>query len=142
MDKLLCLFEKYRCHLNRGNKSSVNFLRDNYIEYISDVKAALSPGDNQLVGAEMCKMISEQIDTIEKDANLLIEVLELYNKGRVVPASQKAFEVFENMKPQLMQRYSGAYRQEAYFRIRSVNDSNPFILNRKELYHIPCNKNY
>lgn len=78
MDKLLCLLEKYRCHLNRGNKSSVDFLRDNYSEYISDVKAALSPEDNQLVGAEMCKMVSEQIDTIEKNASLLIEVLELY----------------------------------------------------------------
>ena len=54
MDKLLCLLEKYRCHLNRGNKSSVDFLRDNYSEYISDVKAALSPEDNQLVGAVMC----------------------------------------------------------------------------------------
>jgi len=61
MDKLLCLLEKYRCHLNRGNKLSVDFLRDNYSEYISDVKAALSPVDNQLVGAEMCKMVSEQI---------------------------------------------------------------------------------
>ena len=79
MDKLLCLLEKYRCHLNRGNKSSVDFLRDNYSEYISDVKAALSPEDNQLVGAEMCKMVSEKIDTIEKNASLLIEVLELYN---------------------------------------------------------------
>ena len=128
--------------MNRGNKSSVDFLRDNYSEYISDVKAALSPKDNQLVGAEMCKMVSEQIDTIEKNASLLIEVLELYNKGRIVLASQKAFEVFENMKPQLMQRYSGAYRQEAYFRIRSVNDNNPFTLNRKELFHIPFSKNY
>ncbi|WP_418202896.1 hypothetical protein [Anaerotignum faecicola] len=142
MDKLLCLLEKYRCHLKRGNKSSVDFLRDNYSEYISDVKAALSPEDNQLVGAEMCKMVSEQIDVIEKNASLLIEVLELYNKGRIVPASQKAFEVFENMKPQLMQRYSGAYRQETYFRIRSVNDSNLFLLSRKELFHIPFNKNY
>ena len=142
MDKLLCLLEKYRCHLKRGNKSSVDFLRDNYSEYISDVKAALSPEDNQLVGAEMCKIVSEQIDVIEKNASLLIEVLELYNKGRIVPASQKAFEVFENMKPQLMQRYSGAYRQETYFRIRSVNDSNPFLLSRKELFHIPFNKNY
>ena len=60
MDNLLCLLEKYRCHLNRGNRSSVDFLRDNYSEYISDVKAALSPKDNQLVGAEMCKMVSEQ----------------------------------------------------------------------------------
>ena len=97
MDKLLCLLEKYRCHLNRGNKSSVDFLRDNYSEYISDVKAALSPEDNQLVGAEMCKMVSEKIDTIEKNASLLIEVLELYNKGRIVPAV---------IRPQDLSRYS------------------------------------
>lgn len=29
----------------------------------------------------MCNMVSEQIDAIEKNASLLIAVLELYNKG-------------------------------------------------------------
>lgn len=98
MDKLLCLLEKYRCHLKRENKTSAEFLRENYSEYINDVKATLTPEDNQLVGEEMCRMVSEQIEFIEKNANLLVEVLELYNKGKIVPASQKAFEVFENMK--------------------------------------------
>lgn len=142
MDKLLCLFKKYGCYLKRGNKSSVDFLRDNYSEYVNDINAALSPRDNELVGAKMCKMVSEQIETIDENANRLIEVLELYNEGRIVQASQKAFEVFENMKSQLMLSYSGAYRQESYFRIRSVNDSASFSLNRKELFHIPINKNY
>lgn len=142
VDKLLCLLEKYRCHLKRGDKTSANFLRENYTDYIKDVKAALAPEDNQLVGAEMCKMVYEQIETIEKNSYLLIEVLELYSKGKIVPASQKAFEVFENMKPQLMQRYSGAYRLETYYRIRAINDSNPFSLERKELFHIPFYKNY
>ncbi|MDO5403792.1 MAG: hypothetical protein Q4F11_10185, partial [Eubacteriales bacterium] len=107
MDKLLCLLEKYRCHLKRGNKTSAEFLNENYSEYINDVREALTPEDNQLVGAEMCRMVSEQIDSIEKNANLLVEVLELYNKGKIVSASHNAFEVFENMKPILMQSYSG-----------------------------------
>ena len=55
---------------------------------------------------------------------------------------EKAFEVFENMKPQLMQRYSGAYRIENYYRIRGIDEGNPFPLERKELFHIPYNKNY
>ncbi len=142
MDKLLCLLEKYRCHLNRGDKSSTEFLRDNFEEYVKDVKEALKPEDNPLVGADMCEMVSEQVGNIEKNASLLIEVFELYNSGKIVPASQKAFEVFDNMKPQLMQRYSGAFRLETYYRIRAVNDSNPFPLERKELFHIPFNKNY
>lgn len=142
MDKLLCLLNKYRCHLSRGDKSSVDFLRENYTEYIKDVKEALAPEDNPLVGIEMCKMVSNQIEAIEENASLLIEALKLYNKGEIVAASQKAFGAFENMKPQLLQRYSGAYRLETYYRIRAINDSNPFPLERKELFHIPFNKNY
>lgn len=142
VDKLLSLLERYRCHLNRGDKTSIDFLRENYQEYIADVRAAISPDDNQLVGAEMCKMVSEQLDALEENSNMLLEVLELYSKGRIVSASQKAFEVFESMKPQLMQRYSGAYRFETYYRIRGIDDKHPFSLERKELFHIPYNKNY
>lgn len=42
-----------------------------------------------------------------------------------------------------MQSYSGAFRIESYYRIRAINeDKNPFPLERKELFHIPHNKNY
>lgn len=142
MDKLLCLLGKYRCHLKREDKSSVEFLRENYAEYIKDVKAALQPADNPIVGADMCNMVSEQIENIEKNAAQLIDVLELYNSGKIVTASEKAFEVFDNMKPQLMQRYSGAFMPEMYYRIRTINENNPFPLERKEMFHIPLNKNY
>ena len=142
MDKLLHLFEKYRCHLKRGDKSSVEFLRENFSTYISDLKEALAPEDNPLVGEYMCKMVSAQVENIEKNSRRLIDVLELYNNGKIVSASQKAFEVFDNMKPQLMQKYFGAYRFETYYRIRRNNDINSFSLERKELFHIPLNKNY
>ena len=142
MDKLLELLQKYRCHLKRGDKTSVEFLRENYNEYIKDVKASLAIKDNPLVGAKMCEMVFEQVESLENNSNLLIEVLELYSRGKIVPASQKAFEVFENMKPQLMQSYSGAYYSEEYFRIRAINENNPFPLERREMFHIPFNKNY
>lgn len=142
MDKLLRLLEKYRCYLKRGDRTSVDLLRENYSEYIKDVMASLAAEDNQLVGSEMCRMVSEQVETIEKNSNLLIEVLELYNRGKIVSASQKAFDVFENMKPQLMQRYSGAYRFENYYRIRRIDHASPFPLERRELFHIPLTKNY
>lgn len=58
MDKLLCLLEKYRCHLKRGYKSSTEFLRENFEGYVKDVKNVLKPEDNPLVGADMCKMFS------------------------------------------------------------------------------------
>ena len=41
-----------------------------------------------------------------------------------------------------MQRYSGAFHLETYYKIRAINDRNPFPLKRKELFHIPLNKNY
>lgn len=142
MDSILELLEKYRCHLKRGDKSTVKFLKNNYREYINDVKDSLKPESNILVGEEMCEMVSGIINQIEDNSNKIIEVLELYNCGKIVPASMKAFEVFENMKPHLMQRYSGAYRKDIYYRIRIFDDKYPFPLERKELFHIPYNKNY
>lgn len=141
-DKILYILEKYNCHLERGEKSSVQFLKENFEEYIKDLKEALKPEDNTLVGERMCEMISEQMENIEKNSKMLIEVLELYNNGKIISASQKAFEVFNNMKPQFMKRYSGFFRCETYYRLRVVNDVNSFPLERKELFHIPSNKNY
>ena len=142
MDKLLCILEKYNCHLKRGEKSSEEFLKENFEEYIKDLKAALKPEDNPLYGERMCEMISEQIKNIEQNSKMLIEVLELYNNGKIVPASQKAFEVFNNMKPILIKRYFGLFRYENYYRIRVINETNTFPLERKEMFHIPSHKNY
>lgn len=142
MDKLLCILEKYNCHLKRGEKSSEEFLKENFEEYIKDLKAALKPEDNPLCGERMCEMISEQIKNIEQNSKMLIEVLELYNNGKIVPASQKAFEVFNNMKPILIKRYFGLFRYENYYRIRVINETNTFPLERKEMFHIPSHKNY
>ena len=72
MDKLLCLLDKYNCHLKRENKTSVDFLRENYNEYIRDLKAASNVEDNKLVGLEMCDMVLEQIKNIENNAKLLM----------------------------------------------------------------------
>lgn len=58
MDKLLLLLKKYNCHLKRDEKNSIEFLQENFNEYIFDVKAALDPDDNQVVGMEMCRMVT------------------------------------------------------------------------------------
>lgn len=141
MDKLLELLEKYRCHLRRGSQSMADFLASDFQEYIQDLKQSLNAKDNPLVGTEMCNMVEECVDEIENNAAKLVEVLRLYGNGKIVEASIKAFEVFDIMKPQLMQRYSGAYHKENYYRIRGVGNT-PFPLERKELFHIPFSKNY
>ena len=141
MDKLLELLEKYCCHLRRGTQSMANFLESNFREYIQDVRQSTAPDDNPLVGVEMCKMVEMLVDEIESNANKLVDVLRLYGNGKIVEASIQAFSVFDTMKPQLMQRYSGAYILEEYYRVREIGD-NPFPLERKELFHIPYSKNY
>ena len=142
MDKLLLLLDKYRCDLRRGSISTEKYLKENFSSYIVDVKSAIDPKENLLVGEEMCCMVADKIDEIESNAKSLINVLSLYNKGKYVPASIEAFKTFDLMKYQLMQRYSGAYRREVYYRIRRFNDEYPFEMDRKELFHIPYNKNY
>ena len=141
MDSLLELLEQYRCHLIRGSLSMKDFLNENFDSYINDLKRAVYPKDNPLTGTVMCDMVVAMIDKITENAQRLVEVFDLYEKGKIVTASLKAFEVFKSMKPQLMQRYSGAYQHENYYRIRDRSD-HQFPLERKELFHIPHNKNY
>lgn len=141
MDQLLELLEKHRCHLRRGSQSMADFLELDFQSYVRDVRESLDVKENPLVGAEMCIMVKNLIDEIESNAVKLVEVLRLYGNGKIVNASIKAFEVFDIMKPQLMQRYSGAYRLENYYRIRGIGDK-LFPLERKELFHIPYSKNY
>lgn len=141
MDKILELLEKYRCHLRRGTQSMADFLDSNFQDYINDVRQSIAVEDNPLVGNEMCKMIADYIDEISTNASDIVDVLRLYGNGRIVQASTKAFKVFDIMKPQLMQRYSGAYHMDVYYRIRGIG-SNPFPLERKELFHIPYSMNY
>ena len=113
MDKILELLEKYRCHLRRGTQSMADFLDSNFQDYINDVRQSIAVEDNPLVGNEMCKMIADYIDEISTNASDIVDVLRLYGNGRIVQASTKAFKVFDIMKPQLMQRYSGAYHMDA-----------------------------
>lgn len=141
MDKLLELLEKHRCHLRRGTQSMADFLDSDFRLYIQDVRESMNANDNPLVGDAMCDMVEAYIDEIESNAFKLVEVLKLYGSGKIVEASIRAFKVFDTMKPQLMQRYSGAYQLENYYRIRGIGNSS-FPLERKELFHIPFSKNY
>lgn len=103
---------------------------------------AMSHKDNPLLGDSVCEMVGNQISAIIENSQKLVEVYRLYEHGRIVPASNKAFEAFSSMKPQLMHRYSGAFRKEMYYRIRQISNSALFPLERKELFHIPYKKNY
>lgn len=135
MDKLLEILEGFRCHLRRDNKTMFEFLSENYTQYITTLKASTSPSDNTLVGEEMCRMVEAKLPEIESNANQLLEVLRLHESGRIIDASNKAFETFDRMKAQMMQRYSGAFRREVYYRIRGGIG---FPTERKELFHIPA----
>ena len=143
MDALLELLEQYRCHLNRGDKPTADFLEENFNEYLRDLKSAASRSeDNPLSGIEMCNMVLDQFHEIEKNALGLIGVLRKYDEGKIVSASMDAFSLFDTMKSQLMIRYSGAFRREVYYRIRGIREDDTFTLERKELFHIPHYKNY
>lgn len=141
MDKVFELFEKYHCHLRRDIQSVADLLENNFIDYINDLRNSVSVEDNPHVGEEMCAMIKDSIKKIRDNAHSLVEVLRLYDNGKVLSATEKAFNVFNDMKLQLMQRYSGAYHKDRYYRIREIKNAQ-FPLERKELFHIPHNKNH
>lgn len=137
MDKLLEILESFRCHLQRDNKTMYEFLSANFTQYIVTLKEATSPSDNTLVGEEMCRMVEDKMAEIQSNADQLLEVLRLHESGRIIDASNKAFKTFDKMKAQMMQRYSGAFRRESYYRIRGSID---FATERKEMFHIPVSK--
>lgn len=142
MDALLKLFDKYSCHLKRESLSMGDFLEANFREYIDDVIAAMSVKVNPVLGDNVCEMVKYHIPAIIENSKKLVEVHRLFEHGRIVEASNTAFEVFWSMKPQLMQRYSRAFLQEMYYRIRPISDNSIFPLERKELFHIPYKLNY
>ncbi len=78
MDALLELFGKYRCHLKRKSQSMGDFLEKNYKDYIEDVKAAMSPKDNLLLGDSVCKIVADHIAAIIENSQKLVEVYRLY----------------------------------------------------------------
>ena len=141
MDSLLELLGKYRCHLKRGKQNMADFLALDFKNYISDLENAISYERNPLIQKEMCDLVEFHISEIMENASKIIQVFSLYTEGKIVAASNKAFEVFDDMKPQLMQRYSGAFHKTCYFRIRSA-EGKDIPLDRKELFHIPQSKNY
>lgn len=139
MDKILELLSKYNCDLIRGDKTTLEFLTENFTNYIVDLKKSIDISDNPLIGESVCKLLEEKIKDIELNCNALLNVLELYFDGNIIAASNKAFGVFERMKPEMMTRYSGAFKHETYFRIRSDIS---FPLERKEMFHIPTTKRH
>lgn len=142
MDDLLELFERYRCHLNRGNVPMSEFLESNYNNYIKDLEAAKDVSNNQLVGERVCKMVEDKLPTIIENSRKLVEVHKLFEHGRIVEANNAAFKVFSAMKLDLMFRYSASCLKENYYRIRPISRNGEFPIERKELFHISHEDNY
>ena len=140
MDALLEMLDKYQCHLKRGSLSMADYLRNNYNDYLKDLTDAANSDNNNLVGKEMCEFVQAHLTEIKEITDKLIEVLLMYNKGKIIPASNLAFETFSMMKKQLMYRYYGADEINTYYRIRSYE--NKFEICRKELFHIPIHKKH
>lgn len=140
MDALLELIKKYKTPLNRGNQSSKDYLKSLYSSYVNDLKQALNPKLNILYGESICIKLNEKMDLIESLCEDIVGIYLLYDEGQQAKASIRAFNCFDSVKSDLMMRYTGAWRKEWYFRIRSFNDESPYSLVRKELYHVPYEK--
>ena len=58
MDSLLELLSTYNCHLKRNNQSMKDFLHENFQAYLADLKNAINPEDNPLLGFPLCQRVS------------------------------------------------------------------------------------
>ena len=141
MDDLLEILDKYRCQLKRGSLSMAEYLRKNYDDYLNDLAHAAHSTNNQLVGKEMSELVIKHLPDIKKISDDIIKVLLLYDRGKIISASNLAFEVFSFMKNHLMYRYYTGNDFNTYYRIRPYKTDN-FDLCRKELFHIPISKKH
>lgn len=141
MDALLELLCKYRCELDRKEQSTVDYLKNNFCEYVRDLSIAAVSDKNPLTGEIMCRFVQNEIESIKNYSQEILKTLKLYDAGRMVEASITAFSVFDKMESFFLQRYSGAFIHEIYYRIRRMNEDK-FPMERKELFHIPHSKNY
>lgn len=146
MNMLIKLIEKYNGTLIRGDKSMKIFLKQHYTDYINDLRNAVDPNkiegkDTKLVGSEMYDLVGNNLNKIKAEADQIIEILDLYESGKIIQASNKAFDLFDTLKEQFMIRYSGANPYITYYRIRQCNNKSE-LTSRSELFHIPLKLNY
>ncbi|MEE0856247.1 MAG: hypothetical protein U0L58_02985 [Ruminococcus sp.] len=141
MDDLLEILDKYKCHLKRGSLSMAEYLKINYDNYLKDLAYAANSTNNQLVGKEMSELVIKHLPDIKKISDDIIKVFLLYDRGKIISASNLAFEVFSFMKNHLMYRYYTGNDFNTYYRIRP-HKTDSFDLCRKELFHIPISKKH
>ena len=141
MDDLLEILDKYRCQLKRNSLSMARFLSNNFDDYLKDLNKAAKSGNNKLVGKEMSELVLKNLPQIKNISEKIIEVFSLYDQGKIISASNMAFDIFSSMKKQLMYRYYGAAEINTYYRIRSY-DENKYEISRKAIFHIPIHKKH
>ena len=144
-DALLELLPKYNCHLTRKSQSMAMFLKENYKNYIQDLQASVNFTDNPSLGMELCQRVESSIDEIAQNACKIVEIFDLFNRGKMVDASMEAFKLLDFMKQYFLHRVTHIYDGLEYYRIRKYeykDGKEPFQLVRKELFHIPYRKNY
>lgn len=140
MDKLFEILKKYNCNLSHKSIAMKSFLRTNYSEYISDLNKAISPSDNPVIRERVCNMVRDNIKKIEQVSNKIIQTLDLYEQGKIVIASNLAFEAFDDMEDLLIYQYNST--RSCYYRIRGYDTNDPFSLSRKDLFHVPFSKRF
>ena len=140
MNMLLDILEKYDFKLFQETEDVVDFLEHKFNGYIRDLSRACSKSLNMDIPEDIVRKVDGLIDQIENNCGRLISIIKAYKEGENESVELDAFSLFSECESFLLYHRSGDFRKETYYRIRSYDDSSPFPIIEKELFHIPYSK--
>lgn len=140
-DSIYRIILNYNYDLFRGESDFPTYIETHLQKYVSDLQIAIR-GDNPFLGIKFVSMLEEKVPMIEKLCSQIVEVSRKYNLGLIKDSYIKAYDLFDDMQPYFLSRYSWKESGGYFYRLRAgdFRITNPKEGKKKkaELFHIKC----
>lgn len=141
-DNIFNFLKAYTFPINRGDLTTIDFLKTYFSNYTDNLKIAISSKDDRFLRDELYSKLSNKIDFIEKICNKIIVILEKYNETNIIEHHKLMSNLMEDMEDELYIKTYDITKVgllDWFYRIRH-SDIN--IQDRHEMFHVPLDKRY
>lgn len=116
-DRIYQVLLKYNFDLFRGDKNITEYMREHCNQFYCDICDAVK-GDNSFLGEDFVNLLKDELGELHDICLIILEILELNDRGLIKATYEKGFQLFERMKPYFYTRYSWRENGGFYYRIR------------------------
>ena len=137
-DPLFQLVGRHPLPASRGEKSSYDFLKEYYKDFLDDLNSCMISTDNRTLPDFVYVELNSNIDKVKLICNLLIDYLDAYNSGLEKHGIEVFDELMKTISPFLPVKplgHNSRDRFHRYYRLRPGK-----VDKRGELFHIPWSK--